>query len=47
MNDVIALAEKYKVRPRIEKVGFTGVNEAFDRLEKGRLEGRAILVSNS
>ncbi|MDI3298568.1 MAG: zinc-binding dehydrogenase [Bacillota bacterium] len=44
LSEVLELARRGVARPRIRRVGFEEINEAFDDLAHGRVEGRAVLV---
>ncbi|MDI3318008.1 MAG: NAD(P)-dependent alcohol dehydrogenase [Bacillota bacterium] len=44
LSEVLELARRGVARPRIRRVRFEEMNEAFDDLAHGRIEGRAVLV---
>lgn len=44
LSEVLALARKGVAKPRIQRVRFEEMNQAFDDLAHGRIEGRAVLV---
>lgn len=45
-HGVVRLAQSGAIRPEIERVGFDGVLDAYERMERGLLRGRAVLVPN-
>jgi propanol-preferring alcohol dehydrogenase len=47
LHEVLELAKSGFIKPEIERVGFSNVLDAYDRLEHGRLRGRAVLVPES
>lgn len=44
LEEVIALARQGKIRANIERVRLEDINPTFDRLEKGQIEGRAVVT---
>ncbi|BBD73456.1 oxidoreductase [Sulfodiicoccus acidiphilus] len=44
LSEVLALARRGVIKARVERIGFEQVNETFERLAKGEVEGRAVLV---
>jgi len=44
LYEVLELAQSGLIRPEVEKVSFDNVLEAYQRLDTGRLRGRAVLV---
>lgn len=44
LSEVLELARRGVIRPRIRRVRFEEINEAFEDLAHGRIEGRAVLV---
>ncbi len=44
LHEVLELAASGFIKPDVEQVAFANVLEAYDRLEHGRLRGRAVLV---
>ena len=47
LSEVLALARKGLLRTRIQRVGFDEMNQTFDILADGQIEGRAVLVPES
>jgi propanol-preferring alcohol dehydrogenase len=47
LSEVLALARKGLLRTRIQRVGFDEMNQTFDKLAHGQIEGRAVLVPES
>jgi propanol-preferring alcohol dehydrogenase len=43
-HSVVGLAHAGLVKADVERVGFDGVLDAYDRMERGQLRGRAVLV---
>ena len=44
LAEVVALARAGTISTRVEQFGLGEINEVFDRLESGQIEGRAVLV---
>lgn len=44
LREVVALARTERVIPTVERYPLTRINEAFARLEKGQVTGRAVLI---
>ena len=44
LSEVLALSRKGLIRSRIQRIGFEQINETFDQLAHGQIEGRAVLV---
>jgi propanol-preferring alcohol dehydrogenase len=44
LEEVIALARQGKIQAKIERVKLEDINQTFDRLEKGQIEGRAVVT---
>lgn len=44
LSEVLAIARKGLIRTRIERIGFDAMNQTFDRLAHGQVEGRAVLT---
>jgi alcohol dehydrogenase, propanol-preferring len=44
LSEVLALARKGLLRTHIQRVGFDEMNQTFDKLAHGQIEGRAVLV---
>jgi propanol-preferring alcohol dehydrogenase len=47
LSEVLALARKGLLRTHIQRVGFDEMNQTFDKLAHGQIEGRAVLVPES
>jgi len=47
LKEVISLAEDGRIQIIVETVGFRELNEAFDRLRRGEVDGRAVLLPDS
>ena len=47
LSEVLALASKGLLRTRIQRIGFNDMNQTFERLAHGQIEGRAVLVPES
>jgi propanol-preferring alcohol dehydrogenase len=46
LREVIALARDGLIKPRVSTYGFDQIPAAFEALESGRLEGRAVILPN-
>jgi len=44
LEEVLALARSGKITGRVERFPLGSINEVFEKLEKGEIEGRAVLV---
>lgn len=44
LEEVIALARLGKIKAKIERVKLDDINQVFDRLERGEIEGRAVIT---
>ncbi len=44
LSEVLALARKGLLRTRIQRIGFEEINQTFDKLAQGQIEGRAVLT---
>jgi len=44
LSEVLALARRGLLRSRIQRVRFEEINQAFDKLAQGQIEGRAVLT---
>ena len=44
LAEVIALAEQGRLQGRIERHALGAINTVFERLERGQIDGRAVLV---
>lgn len=44
LREVVALARAGRLAPVLERHPLAGINDVFSRLERGRVEGRAVLV---
>lgn len=44
LSEVLALARKGLLRSRIQRIRFEEINQTFDQLAHGQIEGRAVLV---
>lgn len=42
--DIVRLAASGLIVPHIERIGFDGVLDAYERMERGQIRGRAVLV---
>lgn len=47
LSEVLALARKGVAKSRIQRVKFDEINDAFDELRAGKINGRAVLVPNN
>lgn len=43
-GEVLALARQGLLRSRIQRVRFEEINQTFDKLARGQIEGRAVLT---
>jgi propanol-preferring alcohol dehydrogenase len=44
LYEVLELAQSGLIKPDVEKVSFENVLNSYERLDSGRLRGRAVLV---
>jgi propanol-preferring alcohol dehydrogenase len=44
LAEVVALAESGRVRPRVQQFSFDGIEQAYQALRDGKIEGRAVIV---
>jgi alcohol dehydrogenase, propanol-preferring len=43
LYEVVRIAQRGLIKPRVERIGFEEMNESFDRLKRGEILGRAVL----
>lgn len=46
LSEVLTLARMGKIKSRVKRVGFEEMNETFEELASGKIDGRAVLVPN-